>query len=412
VAFGTGGTPGDDTLTSSNHVNDNQWHHVVVTRNQETGEKRIFIDGVEDAASPGAGTTALLNDPLSLSVGTRVDARYANPQASPTTDNSYDGLMDDLQIYARPLTADEVTFLYTHPGLEVTASTQGPIPIDVQVRFEFHRNAGQYWMFPVITSVNPPAYSEVRVVSPNGALVGSLQGSSSPIYTSLDQLIQECNGTNWLVEINETNPNPHDLRFSLNVFGLDESKLPPVPIYAPADGSVNVATNPVFWWSGPVNFQGLNVVAATPVSQNFSAFLNPAKTNWTSPPLSYGTNQFFVNYTNTFPTVTISSPVDILTGQSLSNWVAGAGVYASGGSAFVVGAPTPLPVYLGAFQHDSSGFQFSFATLAGRPHILQGTTNLSAGPWVNLTNFVGDGSAAQFTIPPTNRLNYFRILTQ
>jgi len=146
------------------------------------------------------------------------------------------------------------------------------------------------------------------------------------------------------------------------------------------------------------------------VPQTF--FLNPATTNWNSPKLSYGTNQFTVNYTNPFPTVTISPPFDIVTGQSLSNWAASAALYTSGRSSFVVGAPAPLPVQLGNFLHDNFNVQFSFATLPGRPHTLQGTTNLGAGPWVNLTNFVGDGSAAQFTIPQTNAVRYFRVLTQ
>jgi hypothetical protein len=412
VAFGTGGTPGDNTLTSARLVNDNNWHHLVVTRDQTTGVKRIFIDGVEDSASPGAGVNGLLNAPQLLSIGTRLDASHSDPSTSPIYSPGYDGFLDDLQIYARPLTGAEVAFLYTHPGLEVTSETQGPVPIDAEVRLEFHGNAGQYSLFPTITSFNPPPAIKAEVISPDGTFRGDLNGASSAVYTSLNNLIQECNGTNWTLVIDGGSANERTLRFSVFVTGLDTSKFPPVPIYSPADGSFNVSLNPTFTWSGPATFQGLNVAVDTSLLQTYGAFLDPTATNWTSPKLSYGTNQFFVNYSNSLPTITISSPIDILTGQSLSNWVAGAGVYVSAGSTFVVGAPAPLPVHLGSIHHDSATFQFSFATLAGRPHILQGTTNLSSGQWVNVTNFIGDGSDVQFTIPNTNLLRFFRIATQ
>ncbi|HXR08949.1 MAG TPA: LamG domain-containing protein, partial [Candidatus Acidoferrum sp.] len=54
IGFNTGGSE-DDTLYSATSVNDNSWHHVVVTRDQSTGMKQIFIDGAPDAAA--AATT-------------------------------------------------------------------------------------------------------------------------------------------------------------------------------------------------------------------------------------------------------------------------------------------------------------------------------------------------------------------
>jgi hypothetical protein len=196
------------------------------------------------------------------------------------------------------------------------------------------------------------------------------------------------------------------------VGGLDTNALPWFTILTPTNGSVNMATNPVFKWTGLNGFSWLNVVASTPVQQNFGAFLDPAVTNWSAPKLNYGTNQFFVNYSNALPSVSFSAPIDVATGQSLSNWTATAAVYPSAGSTFVVGAPAPLPVHLGSLQRNGANFQFSFETLAGRPHILQGTTNLAVGPWVDITNFIGDGSLQSFAIPNTNVLRYFRVITQ
>ena len=80
---------------------------------------------------------------------------------------------------------------------------------------------------------------------------------------------------------------------------------------------------------------------------------------------------------------------------------------------FVVGAPAPLPVLLTNLARVGGNLQFSFQTLAGRPHTIQSRTNLVVGSWVNLTNFIGDGSLKQFVFPATNPpVRFFRVQTQ
>ena len=46
IGFNTGGPYGDDTVNSMVDINDGNYHHVVITRQEATGEKRIYIDGV------------------------------------------------------------------------------------------------------------------------------------------------------------------------------------------------------------------------------------------------------------------------------------------------------------------------------------------------------------------------------
>ena len=121
VAFDTGGS-GDDTLTSSGGVNDGNYHHVVVTRNQLTGQKIIYIDGVLD--SFGSGTTNLLTDSQLLTVGALAEATDTNATDA-TYDNGYDGLVDDLQIYSGVLSSNEVAYLYANPGTTLTNTTGG-----------------------------------------------------------------------------------------------------------------------------------------------------------------------------------------------------------------------------------------------------------------------------------------------
>ncbi len=122
VAFNTGSPDyGDNTINSSALVNDGQWHHIVVMRNQPTGEKDIYIDGVLDTSD--FDTTNLLNDPKILTIGSKADASDSDP-ASPgeTGSNGYMGLVDDIQIYNRVLSAEEVAFLHDNPGAVIAGS--------------------------------------------------------------------------------------------------------------------------------------------------------------------------------------------------------------------------------------------------------------------------------------------------
>lgn len=129
VAFDTGNAEYqyDDTLTSFASVNDGSWHHVVVCRNQFTGEKFIYVDGVLDTSD--RDTTASLDAPQLLTIGAIADASNPDP-ASPedTGYNGYQGLLDDVQIYNRVLSSNEVAFLYSNPGVTVgQAITLAPL---------------------------------------------------------------------------------------------------------------------------------------------------------------------------------------------------------------------------------------------------------------------------------------------
>jgi hypothetical protein len=130
VAFNTGNTEYgyDDTINSSATVNDGNWHHVAVDRNQTTGEKDIYIDGVLDAFD--FDTTAFLDDPQLLTIGASANAALSDPMSpSETGYNGYQGLVDDIQIYNHVLSPDEVSFLNDHPGATITSSSaSGPNP--------------------------------------------------------------------------------------------------------------------------------------------------------------------------------------------------------------------------------------------------------------------------------------------
>ncbi len=116
IGFNTGGNE-DDTLNSQrNGLNDGNYHHVVVTRNQQTGQKIIYIDGVLDTY--GSGTTNLLSDPQNLIIGAIGDAGNPDPTAVGYY-NGFDGEVDDLQFYSGVLSSNDVVNLYHNPGTTI-----------------------------------------------------------------------------------------------------------------------------------------------------------------------------------------------------------------------------------------------------------------------------------------------------
>ena len=108
LAFYTGGSP-QNLLHSQASINTGQYVHVVVTRDQPTGEKKIYINGALDSSV--YASTNLLTGADGLSIG------YNNGQ-------TFTGDRDEIQFYAGVLSGDEVAYLYSHPGTNV-ADTVG-----------------------------------------------------------------------------------------------------------------------------------------------------------------------------------------------------------------------------------------------------------------------------------------------
>ena len=101
-AFGVGAP--DTTISSKRNVNDGLWHHVAATRNNETGEVRIYIDGVLDAV--GAAPTGPRTAPTQLRIGATQTARPV----------FYVGGMDDLRFYGSRLNQAEIAEIAATPG--------------------------------------------------------------------------------------------------------------------------------------------------------------------------------------------------------------------------------------------------------------------------------------------------------
>ncbi|HET8872041.1 MAG TPA: type I secretion C-terminal target domain-containing protein, partial [Aquabacterium sp.] len=106
IGFGLGNVPGVYSTTS---INDNAWHNVAITRNASSGLVQVYVDGrLEATGSPyDSDFTGALNRLTSMGVTNQFSN---NGSGSDLTDKRYyTGLLDDLHIYDRVLSADQIT---------------------------------------------------------------------------------------------------------------------------------------------------------------------------------------------------------------------------------------------------------------------------------------------------------------
>lgn len=88
---------------SATHLNDEQWYHIVAT--DDEGAVRIYLNGLLDTLNnKGAGgIPPQINAPITIS------------KTNPGSQFFFNGLIDDVRIYNRALTEQEVWQLYTIP---------------------------------------------------------------------------------------------------------------------------------------------------------------------------------------------------------------------------------------------------------------------------------------------------------
>jgi hypothetical protein len=120
LAFYTGGSS-QNLLRSQANINAGQYVHVVTTRDQQTGEKRIYINGGLDSSVHAATDLLTGSVPGALTIG------YNNG-------NVFAGKMDEIQFYSGVLSSNEVAFLHSHPGTNVADTLELSMPV---ARFDF-----------------------------------------------------------------------------------------------------------------------------------------------------------------------------------------------------------------------------------------------------------------------------------
>jgi hypothetical protein len=92
---------GYGNIVGRGNINDGRWHHICGT--YDGAHIRLYMDGVEDSASPAAYSGGISTNNYNVLIGenAQLPGRYWN------------GLIDDVRIYVRALSAGEVQGLYS-----------------------------------------------------------------------------------------------------------------------------------------------------------------------------------------------------------------------------------------------------------------------------------------------------------
>ena len=88
------------TLARHRPIKSGQWHHVAATWTQKAAELLIYVDGEKKAALPAKGGKSFKAG-RQLAIGGNDQDKYAGT-------GLFKGVIDDVRIYNRALTADEV----------------------------------------------------------------------------------------------------------------------------------------------------------------------------------------------------------------------------------------------------------------------------------------------------------------
>lgn len=96
-------------ITSPNTSVTGTWYHLVFTYDKTTNEHKVYVDNVNTLTQTAVGTYTNSTDATSLSFGAQA-CDINGGSASPG--RYFNGKIDDIRIYNRVLTANEVTTLY------------------------------------------------------------------------------------------------------------------------------------------------------------------------------------------------------------------------------------------------------------------------------------------------------------
>lgn len=162
--FGFGVGNPDTTIVSSTAINDGQWHHCVATRQQSTGSIKVYVDGT--LQNTGTGTRNSLTASPRLLLG-----------AFASGNGYFNGSLDEVKIFSRTLSSNEVAGLYLYnllpppaPPTNVTATAAGNTQVKLSwpeaslaTSYNLKRSLGSGGPFTTITNTSATSFTDLTV---------------------------------------------------------------------------------------------------------------------------------------------------------------------------------------------------------------------------------------------------------
>ncbi|MBU0719324.1 MAG: hypothetical protein KJ749_13845 [Planctomycetes bacterium] len=103
IYFGLAGSPSSRSMQTNTSFNNNRWYHVAAV--WDAGGMYVYVDGTLDISS--GNTVSVVDSPGGLNIGAQLPVYY-----NPSYKNlPFDGIIDDVRVYNRALTAAEVAVL-------------------------------------------------------------------------------------------------------------------------------------------------------------------------------------------------------------------------------------------------------------------------------------------------------------
>jgi len=229
-----GGTAGN-YLYSVTPVDDGQWHHIGWV--YDGTMSYIYVDGEVDATEENSGQITVSSYPLYIGDNSQATGRY------------WTGLIDDVQIYNRPLTQDEIRIVMQSSAGDYPQAA-GPVPSDGALHADTWVNmawrAGDFavshdvYFSDNFDDVDTGAESAYQGNQTSTFLVAGFPGFPYP-----DGLVP---GTTYYWRIDEVNDAEPNSPWKGDIWSFS---IPPRTAYfpEPADGSESVAVDERLSWT-------------------------------------------------------------------------------------------------------------------------------------------------------------------
>ena len=145
-------------LSSSRSINDGQWHHVAGV--YDGTNMFLYVDGTLDISQPATGLIPQNSDPLAI--GANVQA-YVPGCGCNEPGYFFNGLIDEVSIYNRALTAQEIQAIYA-AGSAGKCNVPTPLAANVPVIFAFSPISGAVSNSVTISGTNFSAVAASNIV--------------------------------------------------------------------------------------------------------------------------------------------------------------------------------------------------------------------------------------------------------
>jgi predicted alpha-1,6-mannanase (GH76 family) len=266
-AFGIGNP--DTTIASTTSINDGNWHLCVATRQQATGLIKAYVDGSLQASA------TVNRDSLNASAHLLFGAIASGG-------GYFNGSLDDVKVFARTLSANEVTALYNSNVLPPSAAPAGLMATTGNGRvllnwggapaatsYDVKRSQIDGGPFVTITNVTATSFTDTNVVN----------NRTYYYVVSAVNTVGESSGSS------QANASPSSLTawFKADaIAGLSAGM--PVPVWADSSGNGDnamqvLSTNQPVYVVNAMN--GLPVVRFNAVNSDFLWFYRPIQDDFT-----------------------------------------------------------------------------------------------------------------------------------